>query len=51
MLTEDEFLALDAAAIAEVDAAVAFAEAGQWEPVGDLLRDVTTPRAAEGARR
>jgi pyruvate dehydrogenase E1 component alpha subunit len=51
MLTEDEFLALDAAAVAEVDAAVAFAEAGQWEPVGDLLRDVTTPRAPEGARR
>lgn len=24
----------------EVDAAVAFAEAGQWEPVADLLRDV-----------
>ena len=51
MLTEEEFLALDAAAMAEVDAAVAFAEAGQWEPVGDLLRDVTTPRAAEGARQ
>ena len=51
MLTEEEFLALDAAAVAEVDGAVAFAEAGQWEPVDDLLRDVTTPRAAEGARR
>ncbi|MDO9195255.1 thiamine pyrophosphate-dependent enzyme, partial [Rhodoferax sp.] len=42
-LTEDEFLALDAAAQAEVDAAVAFAEAGTWEPVEDLLRDVHTP--------
>jgi pyruvate dehydrogenase E1 component alpha subunit len=51
ILTEDDFLALDAAAVAEVDAAVAFAEAGQWEPVGDLLRDVTTPRAPEGAWR
>jgi pyruvate dehydrogenase E1 component alpha subunit len=51
MLTEEEFLALDAAAVAEVDAAVASAEAGQWEPVGDLLRDVSTPRAAEGAGR
>ena len=42
-LTEDEFLALDASAQSEVDAAVAFAEAGSWEPVPDLLRDVTTP--------
>ncbi|MDO9112843.1 MAG: pyruvate dehydrogenase (acetyl-transferring) E1 component subunit alpha [Polaromonas sp.] len=41
-LTEEEFLALDAAAQAEVDAAVAFAEAGSWEPVADLLRDVHT---------
>ena len=36
-LTEEEFLALDAAANAEVEAAVAFAEAGTWEPVEDLL--------------
>jgi pyruvate dehydrogenase E1 component alpha subunit len=42
-LTEDEFLALDAAADAEVAAAVAFAEAGTWEPVEDLLKDVYTP--------
>ena len=27
-------------ALAEVDAAVRFAEAGTWEPVEDLLRDV-----------
>ena len=45
-LSEDEFLALDAAAQAEVDAAVAFAEAGSWEPVADLLRDVVTPQGA-----
>jgi pyruvate dehydrogenase E1 component alpha subunit len=45
-LTEDEFLALDAAAQTEVDAAVAFAEAGTWEPVADLLRDVHTPQGA-----
>jgi pyruvate dehydrogenase E1 component alpha subunit len=50
MLTEDEFLAFDAAAVAEVDAAVAFAEAAGWEPVEDLLRDVCTPRTGEGAR-
>lgn len=45
-LTEDEFLALDAAAQAEVETAVAFAEAGTWEPVEDLLRDVHTPQGA-----
>jgi len=44
-LSEEEFLALDAAAIAEVDEAVAFAERGQWEPVEDLLRDVCTEGA------
>lgn len=43
MLTEDEFLAIDAAAAAEVDASVAFAEAGSWEPVEDMLGDVMTP--------
>jgi pyruvate dehydrogenase E1 component alpha subunit len=48
-LTEAAFLALDAEVAQEVDAAVAFAEAGQWEPVEDLLRDVTTPRAAAAA--
>jgi pyruvate dehydrogenase E1 component alpha subunit len=43
-LTEEEFLALDRSAQAEVDAAVAFAEAGTWESVADLLRDVHTPQ-------
>jgi pyruvate dehydrogenase E1 component alpha subunit len=42
-LTEEEFLALDAAANSEVEQAVAFAEAGTWEPVADLYRDITTP--------
>jgi len=42
-LTEEEFLALDAAAMKEVEAAVAFAEDGTWEPVADLLKDVLTP--------
>jgi pyruvate dehydrogenase E1 component alpha subunit len=45
-LTEDEFLAIDAQAQQEVDEAVAFAEAGTWEPVEDLLRDVHTPAGA-----
>ena len=44
LLTEGEFLGLDAAAQTEVAAAVAFAEAGTWEPVADLLRDVQTPQ-------
>ena len=42
-LTEEEFLALDAKASAEVQAAVDFAEAAPWEPVEDLLKDVHTP--------
>ena len=45
-LSEDEFLALDDAAQAEVEAAVAFAEGSNWEPVEDLLRDVHTPAGA-----
>ncbi len=40
-LTEEEFLALDREAGAEVDRAVAFAEAGTPEPVEDLLRDLS----------
>jgi pyruvate dehydrogenase E1 component alpha subunit len=46
LLTEDQFLAIDAAAVREVEAAVVFAEAGTWEPVSDLARDLnagTTP--------
>ncbi|CAG9185597.1 pyruvate dehydrogenase (acetyl-transferring) E1 component subunit alpha [Cupriavidus pinatubonensis] len=42
-LTEDEFLALDAEAQAEVDKAEAFAEAGSLEAVEDLLKDVYSP--------
>ena len=40
-LTEEQFLALDAEVAKEVEDAVAFAEAGSWEPVKDLTRDVT----------
>ncbi len=47
-LTEEDFLEIDAAAQKEVDEAVAFAEAGTWEPVEELTRDVLTPR--EGAQ-
>jgi pyruvate dehydrogenase E1 component subunit alpha len=41
--SEAEFLDIDRAVAAEVDRAVAFAEAGTWEPVADLARDVHTP--------
>jgi len=41
-LTEKQFLALDAEVAKEVEDAVAFAEAGSWEPVEDLLKDVTS---------
>jgi pyruvate dehydrogenase E1 component alpha subunit len=44
-LTEEQFLAIDAEAQREVEAAVAFAEAGTWEPVESLLRDVHTEPA------
>jgi pyruvate dehydrogenase E1 component alpha subunit len=41
-LTEERFLELDRAAQAEVDRSVAFAEAGTWEPAGELTRNVYT---------
>jgi pyruvate dehydrogenase E1 component alpha subunit len=43
LLDENGFLAIAAEVDAEVEAAVAFAEAGSLEPVEDLLRDVHTP--------
>jgi pyruvate dehydrogenase E1 component alpha subunit len=45
LMSEDDFEALDREAQAEVEAAVAFAEAGSWEPAEDLLRDVVAPAA------
>ncbi|MXP22310.1 pyruvate dehydrogenase (acetyl-transferring) E1 component subunit alpha [Gordonia sp. HNM0687] len=45
LLTDDESGEIDARAEAEVDAAVAFAEQGSFEPVEELERDVTTPAA------
>lgn len=38
--------AMEAEIADEIAAAVAFAEAGSWEPVGNLTRDVYTERAA-----
>jgi pyruvate dehydrogenase E1 component alpha subunit len=43
LLTEADVAALEAATAAEIEEAVAFAEAGPWEPVEDLLKDVYTP--------
>jgi pyruvate dehydrogenase E1 component alpha subunit len=40
LLTDADLAALEAAGAAEIEAAVATAEAGPWEPVEDLLRDV-----------
>jgi pyruvate dehydrogenase E1 component alpha subunit len=40
LLTEAEFQQLEREAVAEVDAAVAFAEAAEWEPVDELGRHV-----------
>ena len=48
-LTPDDIEAIRQAADAEISAAVAFAEAGTWEDVADLERDVHTP--ATGAVR
>ncbi|MCZ7653546.1 MAG: pyruvate dehydrogenase (acetyl-transferring) E1 component subunit alpha [Rhodocyclaceae bacterium] len=53
-LTEEEFLALDAKANAEVQASVDFAEAAPLEPIEDLLKDVCSPplpQAGEGPGR
>lgn len=40
LITEEDFLRLQAQADAEVDAAVAFAERSDWEPLEDLERHV-----------
>lgn len=44
---DDDLRRLDAEALAEVDDAVAFAEAGTWEPESALLRDVTAAPPAQ----
>lgn len=45
LMTEEDFLSLDREVNDEVAAAVAYAEAGTWEPIEDLARDVYTPMA------
>ena len=44
VLAEEDFQALDNEAASIVDEAVAFAEAGTWEPAGDLMRFVHSER-------
>lgn len=45
MLTDDELFSIESSVTNEIDEAVAFAEAGAWEPIEGLLKDVyTTPK-------
>lgn len=46
--TDALIAALDVSVSDEIDTAVEFAEAGAWEPVADLARDVYTPRDTTG---
>jgi pyruvate dehydrogenase E1 component alpha subunit len=46
VLDDAALASLEADVAAEIDAAVAAAEAAPWEPVADLLRDVHTPDGA-----
>ena len=45
-LSDADVREIEDAAAAEIEAAVAFAEAGTWEDVADLDRDVLTPEPA-----
>ena len=49
MLHESDLAAIETAVAAEMDDAVAFAEAGTWEPVEDLTRFVLAETAAGAA--
>lgn len=45
MLSDDEVFSIESSVANEIDEAVAFAEAGAWEPIEGLLKDVyTTPK-------
>jgi pyruvate dehydrogenase E1 component alpha subunit len=47
-LHADDLPSLEAGIAAEIDDAVAYAEAGHWDPVEDLCRDVMTPSSVRG---
>ena len=49
LLTDQHVAGIEADAAQEVARAVAFAEAGTWEPVEDLERDVHTPRSPQSS--
>jgi len=49
LLRPGDLEAIEAAAAREIEEAVAFAESSPWEPVEDLLRDVTAAPAGKGA--
>ena len=42
-LTDDDVAAIEQATVTEIEQAIAFAEAGTWESIDDLERDVLTP--------
>jgi len=46
VVTADDIASIEAAADQELDDAVAFADAGTWESIDDLERDVLTPEKA-----
>ena len=46
LIHDDDVAAIEREVADEVQASVDFGEAGTWEPVEDLCRDVTTPREA-----
>lgn len=43
-LNPNDIAGIESTVASEIEDAVAFAEAGEWEPVGDLLKDVYTAR-------
>ena len=43
LLSDDDLANIESDVVSQVNAAVAFAERGPWEPVEDLLKDVCTP--------
>ena len=43
MLADPEIAPVEAEVAAEIEQAVQVAEAGPWEPVEDLIKDVYTP--------
>ena len=45
LLDDDDLAAIESEIAAELEEAVAFAEAGEWEPLEDLTKDVYTPAA------